>query len=453
MASNTRILFVDTNAFIQVRDLKDIPWRDLFPGVIAVDLMVADAVIGELDKHKISTNERRRTRARLALQLIDRASLQPERALVLKNAPVRVRLVVSTSARIDWSAYTRLDPANPDHQLVAEALSFGSDAAVFSHDTVPRIRARAEGIEAYKPADDWLLPTEQTDEQRKIKQLEREAKEKRPSIVAGFDGFDDETIEIQIVRPVLQPLDPEIASHLASEYLVEHPRAKLGYPPKGDLYSAMSSWDISSYDIDRYYDAYSSFEEAIRAYYSELHSHVRRMGAATEIGYHVKNDSGIAAQGLRIEFDLEGDGLLLADRDDAADYVGLGRPKAPKRPRSGSELMHDGIAMPAMPLARDPVAFYWIARPAKRGYKQCVLQCEDFRPRRDYLDSILVATGSDDLPKRLSLRLHIQASNCDPVNVSATLVVAEKAVEWTDPVVQAILPAEIWNSMANRNSG
>ena len=44
MPSNTKILFVDTNAFIQVKDLKDIPWRDLFPNVTAVDLMVADAV-------------------------------------------------------------------------------------------------------------------------------------------------------------------------------------------------------------------------------------------------------------------------------------------------------------------------------------------------------------------------------------------------------------------------
>ncbi|MHC2432782.1 PIN domain-containing protein [Bradyrhizobium sp. USDA 4451] len=441
-----KILFVDTNAFIQVRDLKDIPWRDLFPGATSVDLMVADAVIRELDKHKTSTNERRRTRARLALQLIDKGSLEPDFALVLKDAPVCVRLVISNNARIDWSAYTRLDPANPDHQLVAEALSFGGGAAVFSHDSGPRIRARVEGIEAYRPADDWLLPAEQTDDQRRIKQLEREAKESRPNIIASFEGLNDETLEVEVIIPVLKPLDPEIASRLAREYLAEHPRAKLTYTPT-DPYLPAPIFGISSYDVDRYNREYTSFEEAIRTYYSDLHDHVRRMAAACAVQYHVKNDSGIAAEGLRLEFDLEGDGLLLADREDAAEYVGLQRPEAPERPTS---VMNLGPPVQAWPPSPDPVAFHWVARPEVRRNKQGVLQCADFRPRRVYLDSILVATGPD-LPKRLNLRLHVGATNLrDPVNISATLVIAEKEVEWSDPVVQAILPEEVRNSMTAR---
>jgi len=197
MPSNTKILFVDTNAFIQVKDLKDIPWRDLFPNVTAVDLMVADAATKELYEHKTSTNERRRGRARLALALIDEASLAPEFALLLKDKPVRVRLVIFNNSRVDWSAYPNLDPNNPDHQLVAETLSFGNGAAVFSHDTGPLIRARIAGIEAYKPSDNWLLPAEQTDDQRRIKQLQREAKENRPDATEKIDRKSGATTQDQ----------------------------------------------------------------------------------------------------------------------------------------------------------------------------------------------------------------------------------------------------------------
>ena len=45
-------LFIDTNAFLQLRDLKDIAWDKILPGARAVDLMVASAVVDELDEHK-----------------------------------------------------------------------------------------------------------------------------------------------------------------------------------------------------------------------------------------------------------------------------------------------------------------------------------------------------------------------------------------------------------------
>src|ERR1700738_2334826 len=221
MDGETKMLFTDTNGFLQVRDLKDIPWKDLFPGVKAVDVMVAPSVIDELDKHKTGTNQRRRDRARLALQVIEKASRAPELALVLRDDPIRVRIVISTAPRFDWAKHPHLDPANPDDQLVAEALSFGYGAAVFSHDTGPRIRARIAKIEAYEPAVEWLLPVEQTDDQRKITKLESDLKQalsQRPNIFAGFDNFDEATSEIRVILPIVQPLDPQQVQRLAAEY-------------------------------------------------------------------------------------------------------------------------------------------------------------------------------------------------------------------------------------------
>ena len=145
MDDETKILFTDTNGFLQVRDLKDIPWKALFPHVNAVDVMVAPRVIEELDKHKTSTNQRLRDRSRLALQIIEKASREPDLALELRDGPVRVRIVISTAPRFDWTMHSNLDPAKPDDQLVAEALSFGNGAAIFSHDAGPEFVHASRG--------------------------------------------------------------------------------------------------------------------------------------------------------------------------------------------------------------------------------------------------------------------------------------------------------------------
>lgn len=443
MGDETKILFIDTNGFLQVRDLKDIPWRNLFPGVKAVDVMVAPSVIDELDQHKNGTNQRRRDRARLALQVIERASGEPDLALVLRDDPIRVRIVISTAPRFDWTKHPNLNSANPDDRLVAEALSFGNGATVFSHDTGPRIRARIAKIEAYEPAVEWLLPIEQTDDQRKMTQLQRDLKQvlsERPNIIAGFENL-DEGSEIRIIRPVVQPLDPHVAHRLAAEYLGEHPRASLTYATN-DLLGQIHG--ISESETKRYQAKYASFEAEVRDYYTNLHKSVWRIGIAAAIDYFVRNDSGVAAEGLRVEFDLQGGGPLLASRRDSPFDKLFGEPEPPTRPRSMFNTLNPALNFPTLQdhmRPRDPVAFYWFQRPEFRG-KHSARQCQEFRATREFSDCIFVVP--DEVPTKLGLRLHVEAANLpSPVNVAANIVISEQAVEWSDPTVQAILPDRI----------
>jgi PIN domain len=438
MGDETKILFADTNGFLQVRDLKDIPWRDLFPGAEAIDVMVAPSVIGELDKQKSGTNQRRRDRARLALQIIEKASRAPDLALVIRDKPIRVRIVISTAPRFNWTEHPNLDPANPDDQLVADALSFGSSAAVFSHDTGPRIRARIAGIDAHAPLEEWLLPVEQTDDQRKITRLERDlerALSQSPNIVAGFNNFDEGASEIRIIVPIVRPLDPQQMERLVGAYLAKHPRAS--FPAVNPLFGQYGG--TSDAQVRRYFEDYSSFQATILEYYAHLHEHVRRIGKVAAIDYFVKNEGGVVAEGLRIEFDLEGNGSLLAKRVDGESF---NLPEPPERPRSVFDsLAPDLLNIPTLQdhmKPRDPIVFYWFERP-KLGSKHSARQCQEFRATREYRDSIFVR-AFDDLPAKLVLRMHISAANLpSPVNITAKLVIAEQAVEWSDPIVKAIL--------------
>ena len=92
MPAGTLALFLDTNAFLHLRDLKDLPWGELVPDVTGVDLLVAPIVVSELDAHKSGSNRRRRDRSRLALRLIEEASKSPNLAHILREDRIKPRL-------------------------------------------------------------------------------------------------------------------------------------------------------------------------------------------------------------------------------------------------------------------------------------------------------------------------------------------------------------------------
>src|SRR6266404_333041 len=134
MADDIAQLFIDTNAFIQLRDLKDWPWRELFPEATHINILVSQTVVDELDHLKSGTNERRRNRARLALKMIDEASKNPTFSLMFPQTTVSLRLVIAIVPVPDWSTLSRLDPNRADDRLVAEVMSFAGGAALLSHD-------------------------------------------------------------------------------------------------------------------------------------------------------------------------------------------------------------------------------------------------------------------------------------------------------------------------------
>jgi hypothetical protein len=370
---------------------------------------------------------------------------------VLRNDPIRVRVVISTAPRFDWAAYPNLDPAKPDDQLVAEALSFGNGAAIFSYDAGPRIRARIARIEAYEPAAEWLLPVEQTDDQRKITKLERDLKQalsQRPTIVARFENFDEATSEIRAIQPIVPPLDPEQVDRLTRGYLKKHPRASFG--SRSNSRMAWQLGTVSEDEVQQHTADYGAFELSVHNYYARLHEIVQRVGAAVAIDYHVRNDSSEAAHGLRIEFNLEGNGSLLAEREQATGRYrnSFKAPEPPDKPRS----VFDGLTSPIANFPtlsdhlapRDPVGFYWFERP-KLVSAHSASQCQEFRATRHYSDSIFVLP-LDELPTELGLRLHISAGNLpSPVNILAKIIITNQAAEWSAPVVQAILPENIRN--------
>lgn len=425
-------IFVDTNAFIQMRDLRDIPWGTTFPQASRIDIIITAPVIKELETFKVGTNERRRDRSRAALALIDEAMELENMALELKSGHPSIWLKVAAHTRIDEARFPQLNLAKSDDQIVAHATAHGEDAIVFSHDRGPRISARTMSIKTLKPEETWLLPPERSEKDRKIEQLERAARERHPKIVLSVDATTAASIEC--VVPRLPPLDESEVERKTHLFLAEHPRAPLKHSAGADL---MVGYARSRAVVDRYHQKYDAFEQTVRSYFERLHLMVRKAGLIVAVPYTVTNDSGVAAKGLRIETQIEGDAWLTASEDEARQLLSIevlpGPPEIPN-PSSGLDISRrhfDGFAAQAKP--RDAVRFYWADRP-KMGDTTASLTCEDYHARRSWNDESVIITARTDFSGLL--RFHVTASNLpDPIEVSCEIHMVERDAEWDDPVM------------------
>jgi hypothetical protein len=434
-------LFIDTNVFIQLRDLTTLPWHEEFPEATGIDLLVSQTVIRELDHFKTSTRDRQRDRARRALKSINAAAKPPDFSIELKQKPITLRLVIAQGPIPDWSTLPGLDPNSPDDRLVAEVKSFGG-AALLSHDATPRIRAQLMGIEVFEPPEEWLLPPEQTDSQRKIAQLERaleRATNQFPRITASFGPLESPKESFAFVVPFLQPLEAETQKKLVAAYLERHPHKRLPEdPPKPGVTYFYSLGEDTPASFNRKLD---EFERDVAAYFAKLHKTMFHAMRAAPIDYVIKNDSGVAAEGLRIEVDVDGSATLFANGEEADSFFGpLGPPKLPVRARGGP---FDYLAsVNAINRPRDPTGFYPYARP-EYGDTHSAWQCEDFRAARVWEDDIWIGPMGQ-LPMTCTVTLEVSASNLPtPIRKSVAVSMEIKKLDWSDPIVKPMLPEAI----------
>ena len=97
----------------------------------------------------------------------------------------------------------RLSYQERDHQLLGTVHSFGQsnptgDVRLLTHDTIPLYTAQGLGLTADQISNDWLLPPETTETERKMAALEAEnsrLKAAEPSFSIRFEDQSDTTVE------------------------------------------------------------------------------------------------------------------------------------------------------------------------------------------------------------------------------------------------------------------
>lgn len=454
--------FLDCNGFIQLRDLKDLNWRQVFPGAQVIRLLVSSAIIDELDVLKMSSNRRRRDRARAALQLIDIASQSAEFTNVLREQPVRVELVIANDPAPDWAGLPKLDSARADDKLVADAVTHGNGAVLISHDTGPRIRARLVGLPAFPPHDDWLLEPEQTDDQRKLAALERElqhARNARPQIAISADEVVNGVAVLESLRP---PKLTEQAVHTAAKlFLARFPMAQIHTFPAA-LQAFQGDDYVSEYRASKYYEEYGRFNKKVTAYFSTLHDRVRLRSALLPVRFFVRNVGSISAKDMTFFASVSEDYEMLRkpDGDNLPPILSMDHPEAPDRP-IGDRMavlqdqmrLIDAVRPPHSffdPRPSDATAITWLERP-QMGERNQKRACIDFRPDREWRPEVWL-WPSKGIPSSGELQATVGAEHHSNVSVSIAVKSEDREVEWDDAAVLELLPGPVAAVMRNLNT-
>lgn len=454
--------FLDCNGFIQLRDLKDLNWRQVFSSVQVIRLLVSSAIIDELDVLKMSPNRRRRDRARAALQLIDIASQAADFTKVLREQPVRVELVIANDPAPDWAALPKLDPARADDKLVADAVTHGNGAVLISHDTGPRIRARLVGLPAFAPHDDWLLAPEQTDDQRKLAALERElqhARNARPQIAISAEELIDGVAVLGSLRP---PKLSEIAVQTATKlFLARFSMAQIHTVPAA-LKAFQVDEYISEYRANKYYEDYGRFNKKVTAYFASLNDRVRLRSALLPVRILVRNTGSISAKDMTFSASVsEGYEMLRQpDGENISPILSVMHPEAPARPIGDRmEALQDQLRL--IDTARPPHSFFeprptdatavtWLERP-QMGARNQKRVCMDFRPDREWRPEVWL-WPINGIPSSGELHATVGAEHHPNVSVSIAVRSEDREAAWDEAAVLELLPEPVATVMRNLNA-
>jgi len=335
MSNPVLAIFVDTNCFIHLRDVQDLPWRVLFPDFSAFEIVVAPIVIEELDGLKARNQRRQRTRANLALETILKASAQPDLRTKLRDEPITLSLRISNSPRIDWSNYPDLDPLRPDDRLVAAMLAdpAAGPKVLVSHDRAPLIRARFMGQRAEAPHATWFLPEQQDLDARGIGRarhdLDRLASG-TPEMEIEFTRSGELLETLSILVPRLKPLSDRTCRELAMQFAARNPREKFYWlKRKGVRYERLRrgySWT----ELVRYSRSHARCMRNAEGYFSLLHERVGEAARTASFDCCVANAGTITAH--KVIADIQASSHLHVFRRQDVTYLFRGPISGPLLP-------------------------------------------------------------------------------------------------------------------------
>jgi hypothetical protein len=418
-------VFVDTNFFLQLRDMAELPWADVSDEK-ELFVMVPRVVQGEIDKLKQDGNSRRSKRARRTSSLLRRVIHSADATLVVREANPRVLLCFPPPAAQAIPKPSTLDPIHADDQIVAEVMDYSAahpseDVFLLTSDTGPMLTARHHNVRFVATPEGWLLGPEPDERDKTIQDLKRrlDTLERTHPILEISAWKQDSQIHIlEEEIPLFEPLPETVIDRLVEEI--------------GERCSMPDEFGLSGTELllrrtaalgqGRYFRYTQPTEEEIRKYrqvdYPDWLKHVREFLVdvprqlnerthSTIIQLRIRNSGTVPANNALVEFEAAGDVFIQAPERRGHTQQGVSTdvrlPGPPEPPSGHFDETHSGLsAASGFGLARDPFssvdsllsptlklpaersrnAFYWTARPLRRS-RLLSLTCEEFRHGND----------------------------------------------------------------------
>ena len=196
---------MDTQCYIHYNLFTECNWKDLL-GADELTLVVVPTVLSELEDKKFDQKDQIKKRAR-------EISSEFRKVTTGKILPNSVKVeFMNSSEEIDYNA-NGLNEYNKDDKIIAEILTLnaqvnGEELWLVTADFGMELKAKAHGINAISPPDDWIRETKDPRD-KKIKELEDFIKKAYPDTKLCFiteKGF-VEDFELPFGIQIEYPLD------------------------------------------------------------------------------------------------------------------------------------------------------------------------------------------------------------------------------------------------------
>jgi hypothetical protein len=443
-----KVYFPDTNFFLECRKASDLPWHEL-DGANGgqgpdIRLIVPSAVITEIERHKSKGNTRKAKRAREASAGLRKALNSKHHLTELRAANPCVTLELPPVVKPDFSYFPNLDPARPDHQIVAEYAEVRKtepDLTVLTDDTLLALALRSLRFEPVLIPEGWILEPEKDDRDKEIDRLREELKSYKqtsPDISVAFLNVDgEETTTIEAVVEVFEPsggaIERAVASVQASFPIEEDFRRSPGaasgpwayIAPFGRTWRPPREEEIEAYKIE----AYPRWLESVRKTLPRLAAQLNEISHEIPFSLRITNRGFVSASNVRLRVTAY-DGIMLLDKlgDDAGKEreakVSLPSPPQPPRGRyvsvdpsfaavvpsfaTATPIVPANIADLLRPQSRDTNSFYFV----NRRPDEIELTCKDLPHQGDpYTLGFRAIIPNEGLGNQPRLHVKLQASN------------------------------------------
>lgn len=371
---------------------------------------------------------------------------------VVREANPRVTLHIEPQYQYSLDLNDTLNYQERDDQLVGTLHRFATenvdvDARLLTHDTTPIYTAESIGLKAQVIPEDWLLPPESDEQQKKISTLQWEVGRLRraePHFDIRFlDTTGDEAKHLEARLDIYEPLTSEEVNDLVDELRRLHPLATDFGPPKtkhplaaqmsqfsmltrqvrGEVYRPPSDERVAKYRDEAYPDWVRRCEQMLLV----LHHQLQRQQPIIGFCFSAENCGTRPAASALVTIEAHGGFKTMAARK-SKDSQPIRLPSPPKPPRgiwrNPLDLDLGTVATPSIydpgglvdslrpAPSRDPNEFYYKSDKPLSPAASISLSCEQWRHadgRKDFLGEIWVSPGSGAVKGALKLR--IQAEN------------------------------------------
>src|SRR5258708_4699753 len=116
-------LFVDTNFFLQLKDISSLPWGEISEEK-DLCVLIPRTVQGEIDRLKQDGSGRRSKRARKASSFLREVIKADGQTLVIRESNPRVLVSFPPNSGPNNARPATLDPSRADDQIVGEVLDY-----------------------------------------------------------------------------------------------------------------------------------------------------------------------------------------------------------------------------------------------------------------------------------------------------------------------------------------